>query len=134
MSQHWIEKIKFLAIGALNTAIDIVLFLILGSFIGLPMLAANSISTSAGMVTSFLLNRKHTFGSGGRVSLKEVTAFFGVTAVGLWILQPLVIAGVTQLMPESWEPPVVALGAKLVATVVSLLWNYYLYKYVVFKK
>lgn len=134
--------ILFAAIGALNTVIDIGIFLGLRS-VGLPILTANIISTSIALIVSFLLNNRYTFGSSSRSIRQSLPAFLIVTLCGLWILQPLVIAGVGSVLQTAALRNIAGsaeifnvlrdLIGKLAATVVTLVWNYVLYKKFVFK-
>jgi putative flippase GtrA len=58
-----------------------------------------------------------------------------VTLFGLWILQPIVITlATTATTPLALSEPVVLMVAKLLATIVSLVWNYLMYSRFVFKK
>lgn len=52
---------RFAMVGMINTAIDLVLFWLLGVALGLPYLTANGLSYGAGMASSYLLNRAWTF-------------------------------------------------------------------------
>jgi putative flippase GtrA len=53
--------VRFAAVGIMNTTIDVVLFWVLHAPLGI--MAANFLSTSAGMTFSFLVNGRHTFGA-----------------------------------------------------------------------
>lgn len=127
------KPLNFAAIGVANTAIDFGLLLILKT-LGLPAVAANTMSTSVAFVFSFFMNRKYTFKSGGDNLKREVVLFVAVTLFGLWVLQNLVIHLVTPLINSlGFEANTALMLAKLVATIVSLVWNYIMYDQVVFK-
>ncbi|MCF6378548.1 GtrA family protein [Nocardioides KLBMP 9356] len=126
---------RFAVVGVVNTAIDFVLFGLL-ALAGWPLLLANFVSTSAGMTFSFFVNRSWTFGS-TRSIRSTVLPFLLVTAVGLWVIQPLVIVAVGGLLdaaapslPEQlrqvWVPKAVAIG-------VGLVWNFSWYHRSVFR-
>jgi putative flippase GtrA len=114
--------VRFVAVGLLNTAIDLALFAILDAPLGI--LAANFVSTSAGMAFSFVVNGRHTFGAQHR-TLRQALLFVSSNAGTMWLLQPLLIhaaydvAAVPLLLAK-----VVALGGSVVA-------NFLLYRYVV---
>jgi putative flippase GtrA len=56
-SLQWLEQaFKFGAVGLLNTALDLSLYLLLTRWIGLAAGFAKSISYSAGMLNSFYWN------------------------------------------------------------------------------
>ena len=102
---------RFALVGVVNTAIDFVGFGLLAAG-GLPLLLANFLSTTAGMTFGFL-----------------------TTATGLWIVQPVVIwlvgdvlatvSGTDGALVEVWIPKACAIG-------VALVWNFALYHLVVF--
>lgn len=126
------QKMRFALVGAFNTALDFVLFLLLSMTIT-PVLA-NYISTTICLLFSFFINRSYTFRSVGGQLHKQVALFFIFTGIALWVLQPLVIAGCLYGIEEfGWSQDVVTLtAAKLAATVVSLVWNYLTYSRFVF--
>lgn len=99
------------------------------------MAIANILSTSIAFVFSFFANKNYTFKSSGTNIVREMVLFVVVTLFGLWVLQ----TGVIWLF-QPWlsrvlkSPDLGLLGAKLVATVVSMTWNYLLYDRLVFKK
>lgn len=125
------SKFRFAFIGGINTAIDFgILFLL--TALGLDKLVANFFSTSVAFVFSFFANRTFTFKSTGSAK-KQFLPFLAVTLTGLWVLQPLVILAITQLL-HSLDQALALFIAKLIATVVSLIWNYILYSRFVFKK
>jgi putative flippase GtrA len=102
------------------------------------------------MIFSFFVNRSYVFGAnGGNVAL-QVAEFFAVTMFGLYVLQNLTIWFLTDVwtfIPDLAFTIVKFLhlqkifkqdfvnknSAKLVATVVSLVWNFILYSKLVFK-
>jgi putative flippase GtrA len=63
--------VRFATVGAADTAIDVALFWMLQAPLGI--LCANVVSTSAGMVFSFLVNGRHTFGVSAGASSKRTT-------------------------------------------------------------
>ena len=127
------QKARFGLVGSMSTAIDFGLLFFFRSF-GLPSVGANVISTTTAFLFSFTANKKYTFKTQGTNVKRELILFTIVTLFGLWVIQSIVI----------WllEPWIEALGmtsnmclltAKLIATGVTLIWNYYLYSRVVFK-
>jgi putative flippase GtrA len=114
--------VRFVAVGLMNTAIDLVLFAILDAPLGI--LAANFVSTSAGMAFSFLVNGRHTFGAQRR-TLRQAGLFVGSNAVTMWLLQPLLIHAAYDVAAV---PLMVAKVAALGGSVVA---NFLAYRYVV---
>lgn len=140
---------KFGAVGALNTFLDFFIFNFCSKFLQLALIPSNIISTTIAMVFSFVVNRKVVFGKGDSSAVRQAVIFFAVTAFGLYVLQNAVI----HLLAVSWPGPLLATvkvvrhlgisvfsdafyvnnGAKAVGTVVSLAWNFIMYKKVVFR-
>lgn len=139
---------KFGAVGIANTLIDFGLYNLLTS-LGLSYVAANLPSTTVAMTFSYLANQRLVFKSQRR-SLAQAALFFIVTAFGLWVIQN----GIIHFLTEVWTGPldlavdivravglgevfsaefVIKNGAKVTATLASLIWNYLWYKKVVFK-
>lgn len=116
---------RFGMVGVANTAIDLALFWILQPSLG--VVAANLVSTSAGMAFSFWANGRHTFGA-ARVTARQALAFVATNALTQWLLQPVVISVVHSRADLALPvAKVVALGASVVA-------NFLLYRYVVWAR
>lgn len=133
LKQH-AEKFRFALVGGFNTVLDFgILFLLVS--LGLDKIIGNYISTSIAFLFSFFANKTFTFKATSGDARREFVTFMVVTLFGLWVLQPLVIAAVSTLLDSSaLAPSAVLIAAKLVATVVSLIWNYFMYSRFVFKK
>lgn len=125
---------RFGAVGVFNTALDFGLLFIL-KVIGLPVELANIGSTSIAFVFSFFANKKYTFKTSGTNVVREMVLFVIITLFGLWVLQTLVITLTLPWLTDlTGQSNLALLIAKLLATVVSMTWNYVLYTLVVFKK
>jgi putative flippase GtrA len=85
------EKIRFGAVGVINTLIDFSLLFTLKYF-GFPIIAANTISTAIAFVASFTLNKKVVFRVHNSNIKQEIALFIIVTLFGLWVLQPLFLS------------------------------------------
>src|SRR5687767_13839867 len=135
---------KFGLIGILNTLIDFALFNVFIN-LGIYRIIANLISTTVAMSFSFTANKSWVFRSKQGSVVRQATLFLAVTAFGLYVIQNLVIYSLTELWlgPMDLAFDVVKLlgldnlfshefvinnGAKAVATLFSLTWNYLLYK------
>lgn len=126
-------KLRFGTVGAANTAIDFGLLFILRS-LGLPVVPANIISTTAAFCFSFFANKKYTFKSKGGNVKRQIMLFIVVTLFGLWVLQTTIMQLVLLPLNSLAIPSETALLiAKVIATLVSLIWNYVMYSRVVFK-
>ena len=116
------QKIRFLLVGGTNTAIDFGLLFILNT-LGLPRVPSNTISTGVAFIFSFFANRNFTFSANSGNIKKQITLFIIVTLFGLWVIQPIIISLISNL-----------LVGKIIATAVTLVWNYLFYSRLVFKK
>lgn len=126
------QLIRFAIVGSFNTLLDFALLLLFVYAFHLDKYVANVLSTGICLVVSFFLNRKWTFQAGGS-QVRQFIAFLIVTLLGLWVVQTLLIWGITTLLKPWLQGPLMLLIAKLVATVGSLTWNYVLYAKFVFK-
>jgi putative flippase GtrA len=128
------EKLRFALVGGANTAIDFgILFALV--FLGVDKLVANFFSTGIAFIFSFFVNRSFTFKSTGGNTKKQFGIFLVITMFGLWVIQPAIIAFVAWLLASSnLSKPIILLAGKLLATVVTLIWNYILYSKFVFIK
>jgi putative flippase GtrA len=116
--------VRFAVVGVANTAIDVALFWVLHAPMGI--LAANFVSTSAGMVFSFVANGRHTFGA-TRVTGQQALTFLASNGFTMWLLQPAVIGATHGLLGTP-----LAL-AKVLALGGSVVTNFLLYRYVVWR-
>jgi putative flippase GtrA len=115
---------RFLAVGLSGTVIDFVLLYLLKAA-GLPTLAANTISFSAGALSNFTWNRLWTFPDArGRHWMVQLVQFLAVSIVGLALNDVFVLLLQTPLGTLSGHPAQGYLLAKVVATGVAVLWNY----------
>lgn len=99
---------------------------------------ANLVSTTAGMIFSFVVNGLFTFRA-DKLTLRHAVLFLVTNALVMWIIQPLLIHGWLWLLEHG---PDVALGpmsagdvriavAKLAAIACCLVINFFAYRYVV---
>lgn len=143
---------RFISVGIANTLIDFSIYNILTlKRINFSRIRANLVSTTIAMVFSFFANQRFVFESHGNNILVQAVLFYAVTAFGLYVLQNLVIFTLSKkwtFIPDLAIRIVhfVKLGrvlsdefvskntAKIVGTVVSLTWNFIMYKRVVFSR
>ena len=127
-------KIRFALVGGFNTLIDFALLIILSTFFGIPKEIANTISTSVAFIFSFSANKKFTFKSNSKNVSSQLIKFTIVTLFGLWVIQNIIIFLLTPLVNELGVNASISLIiTKIIATLASLIWNYFLYSRFVFK-
>lgn len=144
---------RFGIVGVINTLIDFIILNLVSRATGWSDEIANIPAVMVAMVFSFFANRHFVFKSGEKKDIgRQALEFFPITAFGLIVIQGVVI----HFFENIWRYPVelgLALanwlhiigtagidaqfvetnGVKLVATAASLVWNYVMYKKVVFK-
>jgi putative flippase GtrA len=147
----------FAFVGVINTLLDFVLLNILRVIFHVTsdqstkVIILNLVSASCVAVFSFYINRRYVFKS-EETRHRMIVPFLAITITGIFILQSLIIA----LSLRSLEPlarwlydlfsgsplPIIknfSLNfyevnlAKVVATFASMIWNYTLYKKMIFK-
>ncbi|MFC4783311.1 GtrA family protein [Nocardioides sp. MAHUQ-72] len=116
------RRLRFAAVGVVNTGIDLGLFALLHGPLGLAL--ANLVSTGAGMATSFVANGRFTFGR-DRLDAGQALRFVATTGTVLWVVQPTLIAELSA--------PTGVLGAKVLATGTCVVGNYLLCRHVVWR-
>ncbi len=132
---------RFIVVGLINTAIDFgvlnLLIFITGIEMGIGVAVLNSIAFTAAVVNSYFMNKYWTFGvKGETVKTTEASKFLIVSLIGLGINSGIVY-GVANFVtpPFSKIGPVSWINlAKVVATGMSLIWNFIGYKFLVFKR
>lgn len=117
---------RFAAVGMLGTLIDVVLFMLLSGWLGLPTLFANTLSYSVGIINNYALNRVWTFGDSCRKATgKQFVQFALVSLSALALNNLLVLMLATPLGTLVAAPQWGYLLAKLCATVVGFCWNFF---------
>lgn len=135
---------KFVIVGGINTAIDVIILRILvevtGIVSGIGIVVLNAMAFSVAVVNSYYMNKRWTFkeaaaGIVDKNAAIQFSQFFIVSVIGISINSGVVYLVTTFTAPlfglsaENW-----VVAAKLVATGASLVWNFIGYKLFVFKK
>lgn len=131
------QEFRFAIIGGLNTLLDIAILIILTGW-GVDKILANITSTSITFINSFGLNRKFTFKSDAKSKTaiaREMALFTIITLFGLWVIQGFIITAITPAITSlGFSDKLSVIIAKIPATIASLIWNFVMYKKVVFIK
>lgn len=122
------QVIRYSVVGMSNTAVDATLYLLLTHWLGLGSLKvlAKGISYSVGTVNSFHWNRSWTFRSKARVAIIFVPfllaslAALAINASAMYVCLELF---------DQRELPALAL-----ATAITLLWNFGVTKFLIFRR
>lgn len=112
------------------------LFVLLHDHLGITL--ANFVSSSAGMVFSFVVNGLFTF-QAQKLTLRHAALFVASTGLVMWVAQPLLIHGWLWLLERGPEVAVGAMSApdvriwmaKLASIACCLVLNFLAYRFVV---
>lgn len=109
------ELIRFCLVGAMNTGIDFSVFTLL-TFWNIPLIAAQTLSYSAGVLNSFLMNRTWTFKQTNDAT-GQLIRFLILNLLTLAITYGLLVG-----FHDQWKWPL--LLSKFIATGLSLGINF----------
>ncbi|MDP3963256.1 MAG: GtrA family protein [bacterium] len=129
---------KYAAIGFFNTALDFgiinLLSVMTGINKGIGVGALNSVSFAIAVTNSYFWNKYWTFKANGSAKSSEFVQFVIVSLIGLIINSGFVTALTTYVAPPGGLDAQQWLNAvKAISIVISLLWNFTGYKYIVFR-
>lgn len=139
------QQVRFLIAGCFNTALDFLLLNVLTLAFEFPPLLANSFSVMLGIGVSYALNHFFVFRYPYRISVVKFLQFFAVTGFSSLVLQNLIITlfenffdtrfgNSLLVLPDPAGQHFLALNiAKLFAVLVGLVWNFTLYRFVIFR-
>lgn len=137
--------VRFLCVGSFNTGLDLLLLNILVQMFAVPVLIANTFAVLLGITLSYFLNHRIVFRHHQPYSLKSYAQFFLVTGVSVLIIQNVIILSAMQLgiansdntrhllLFDVPDKTVVLNVSKALAIGVGMVWNYLLYRYVIFR-
>jgi putative flippase GtrA len=128
---------KFGLIGVANTAINVGVFNYFinatGLTVGLPLVIISTVSFLAALINSYIWNTHWAFHGGFNNTLLQFEKFFLISFCGLLVNDTVIII-LTTLLKSSWEPKLAANLANIAGIIISMFWNYFGYRLVVFKK
>jgi putative flippase GtrA len=122
------KAVVYALVGVVNTAIDYSVFLAAHAVLGLPLVAANTLSWMVAVSNSYMLNSTITFAAESGRKLRWL-AYFTFVASGIagWLANTAVlVVAVEVLLLPVWL-------AKLFAVIASFIVNFSLSHFVVFR-
>ncbi len=133
---------KFFIVGIANTAIDFAVLnaemFVTGITSGSSLIFFNIVSFSVAVINSYFMNKYWTFEDkrpDGEKTAVKFSQFIGVSLVGISINSAIVFAFATFVSPIMGLSPQIWVNiGKLLATGISLIWNFVGYKLWVFKR
>jgi putative flippase GtrA len=127
--------LRFLAVGLSGTLLDFAILSVLKTWFGWLTLPANLVSYSCGILNNYLLSRYWVYPEARKEgSLQQGVRFILISLVGLLLNNLLVFA---LEAPAGWLLANSHYGyipAKIIATGVVLLWNFFANRYWTFSK
>ncbi len=141
---------KFVSVGIINTLVDIGFFNLFRRFKKFTATTASYVSTTIAMIGSYFLNKSWTFASQGN-STTEAVKFFATTILGIYIIHNGIVYLLTKkvLWPGKLALKIVRFFpflnklsdsfitdnfAKVCAIAITLVYNFIVYKFLVFVK
>ncbi len=125
------QAVRFVLVGLVNTAVDLVAFYLLGLIPGMPDVAAKGVSYVFGICNSFIWNKYWTFSArDSKRGWREFAVFFVVNIPPLAV--NIVVFTVLGLWIDSGSIWVRMVKA-FVAAVISVAWNFLGSRYLAFR-
>jgi putative flippase GtrA len=126
---------RFACVGLLCAVIEIGIYTLLGKYVGINIYIGNPIAYSVAVFLNYVLSRAYVFETGRHSQRVEFLAFYGVALVGLGINQSVLYLSMQYLRVPAILVSFIdlALFAKIIAIVVTVLWNFTMKKLFVFK-
>ncbi|MEK7612068.1 MAG: oligosaccharide flippase family protein [Patescibacteria group bacterium] len=138
-SNHYTKQLtKFLIVGTTSFIIDFGFLNILSSvfqiYSGPKIIILNTASFFIAVTNSYFFNKKWTFRYTSKTSLKEIFIYFGIYVGGTMLNSGIVFLFTTFVEPPTTNPQTWLNIAKIIATPISLVWNFLGIKFLVFRK
>ncbi len=121
--QRFISYIFFAGIGTLA---DISILFILTEFMGIYYFLSSIVSYTCGGVLHYFLNKRYTFKNKSKKILKQMSLFFFISFIGLFLNQ-LILYLLVEFV-GLWY-----MAAKFVSIFIVLIWNFTGHKYITFR-
>jgi putative flippase GtrA len=134
-----IQFMKFILVGFLNTAVDFgilnLLMVIFRVYDGWSFSLFKAISFSCAVTNSYFLNKFWTFQKEDKAKIQEFSKFLIISIIALLINVSLSSFLVNKIGPQFNISPILWANLSALVTVgVTILINFFGYKYLVFKK
>lgn len=152
MNTFGLQLSKFAVVGVINTLVDLLGFNVLRKFTKLKAVVASYISSTVAMINSYVLNKYWTFQSqqSGSGAATEAAKFFFSTIIGVYVIHnglvwifsekftlfSKIAYAITSKLPilnKLSQRFVYDNVAKVAGIGGSLVWNFILYKFWVFR-
>ncbi len=116
---------RFATVGVLGTLVDIGLFTLLHVWLGAPILAANTVSYSAGMVNNFVLHSRWTYADRPRKTVGVQFPQSAAVSLSALVINNLLVLLIAPVLGVALAHPAYGdVAAKLAATGLSMCWSF----------
>ena len=122
-----IQVVKYFTVGGFSAAIELGLLILLVEIFKINYLIANVIAFTITNLINYALSRKYVFIPGRHPSHREILLFYLIVTIGLLINQSVLYVCVDKINVDYRI-------SKIIATLVTVLWNFFSKKNLVFKK
>ncbi len=122
----WEQFIRYCVVGATATVVDYGLLYSLTEYLGFWYLLSATFGFIGGATTNYLLNRFWTFKNKDKRIARQVSIFLIIAAVGIVLNNTILAIGVEIF--GLWY-----MLAKVISTVITLIWNFVGHKYFTFR-
>jgi putative flippase GtrA len=138
----YIQVFRYILIGGLATILDFTIFYIASNVFKLHFLIANSISFMFGLTFNYFLSREWVFNKKSHNFKKDFTLYVITSAMGLIINNLImyvlidfdILKMIFDLTIKQSSVNLIKLTAKMIATIIVLIWNFISKNYLVFRK
>lgn len=121
------ELISYIIFGVLTTIVNIVVYILLSSFLGIQYIISNIAAWFFSVLFAYITNRIWVFESKNKNILKEAILFFGGRLFSGLVDTVLMIIFIDILFIDDFI-------SKIVIAIIVIILNYILSKLIVFKK
>lgn len=119
-----LAPVRYLVVGGVAFLIDIGLLFVLFEVIGIPLAVSTPVAFLLSFAITFLMQRAFAFESGGRL-VSSAVRYVLLVAANTVATTLIVTTGAAWGLP--WEV------AKVVAVASTTVWNYFAYRYWIFR-
>ncbi|HSX00444.1 MAG TPA: GtrA family protein [Patescibacteria group bacterium] len=145
IAKFWRYRVvRFACVGVFNTLLDLTILNALVFIFDLKVLVANTISASISVVISYFLNHAIVFQKQHKMTVRLFLKFITVTGLSILLVQSVVIYAAEHFVTTSEIVRLTGFsdahakfvqvnGAKAVAVLLGMAWNFALYHLVVFR-
>ncbi|MGE5141727.1 MAG: GtrA family protein [Rudaea sp.] len=121
---QWRHVGRFLGVGMLGTLVDMGLFSAMRLGLHWPVLMANTLAYSAGIVNNYLLHRNWSFSDREQKAVRVQFVQFAAVSLSALVVNNLIVLFLSPVLGSLlFQPALSDLIAKAAATLIGVGWN-----------